>query len=79
MLFRSQIAKLLGKRLNFPKGDLLIHNVAAISEATNNDITFLSNKKYTKSLYETRAKACIVPKNFNDDIEIGRASCRERV
>lgn len=42
------------------EGKLLIKSVAPISAAKKGDITFLSNPKYTASLKESEASACII-------------------
>ncbi|AFC71814.1 UDP-3-O-[3-hydroxymyristoyl] glucosamine N-acyltransferase [Rickettsia rhipicephali str. 3-7-female6-CWPP] len=44
--------------------DIAIHDIKILQEASPNDISFLSNPKYSEFLKTTKAAACIVPKNF---------------
>ncbi|KIJ88623.1 UDP-3-O-(3-hydroxymyristoyl)glucosamine N-acyltransferase [Rickettsia asembonensis] len=44
--------------------DIAIHDIKILQEASSNDISFLSNPKYSEFLKTTKAAACIVPKNF---------------
>ncbi len=61
----KEIARLLQGDLNGPE-DLEITGPAKIEEAGSNQITFLSNKRYTKYLSETRAGAVIVDRETQD-------------
>ena len=48
--------------------DIVIHDIKILQEASSNEITFLSNLKYSQFLKSTKAAACIVPKNFTDEV-----------
>ena len=59
----SQLAELLdGKLEGFP--DKIISNVSKIEDAKNDSITFLSNQKYLKHIYTTKAGIIVVDKNL---------------
>lgn len=47
--------------------DIAIHDIKILQEASSNDISFLSNPKYSEFLKATKAAACIVPKNFTGE------------
>uniref|UniRef100_UPI00404B7DA3 UDP-3-O-(3-hydroxymyristoyl)glucosamine N-acyltransferase n=1 Tax=Fulvivirga sp. TaxID=1931237 RepID=UPI00404B7DA3 len=59
----SQIALLLGGEIQ-GDGDRKISMLAKIQEAKNGEISFLSNPKYEPYIYETKASAVIVNKDF---------------
>lgn len=63
----SQIAEYGGCELDKQFNDTLIRDVKSLLDAGDNDITFLNNKKYITEFDKTKAKACIVP--FDFDIE----------
>lgn len=48
--------------------DLMIHNIKTIKEATESDITFLSNKKYIRELESCKAAVCLVSEDFNAEV-----------
>ncbi|MCZ6908746.1 MAG: UDP-3-O-(3-hydroxymyristoyl)glucosamine N-acyltransferase [Rickettsia endosymbiont of Ixodes persulcatus] len=48
--------------------DIAIHDIKILQEASPNDISFLSNTKYSEFLKTTKAVACIVPKNFVGEV-----------
>lgn len=48
--------------------DINIHNIKTLEEASSNDISFLSNLKYSEFLKTTEAAACIVPKDFTGEV-----------
>lgn len=64
-----EIAERLGCKL---EGDpeIEISAVATIEEASNGELTFLSNPKYSKKFAATRASAAIVDENFSSPIKI---------
>ncbi|MFV9936786.1 MAG: UDP-3-O-(3-hydroxymyristoyl)glucosamine N-acyltransferase, partial [Rickettsia endosymbiont of Haemaphysalis japonica] len=47
--------------------DIAIHDIKILQEASPNDISFLSNPKYSEFLKTTKAAGCIVPKNFTGE------------
>ena len=55
----SEIAAKLGCELS-SGGDIEIHRVAGIDEAGPGDLTFVSNRKYIRSIKSTRASAIIL-------------------
>lgn len=59
----SQIALLLGGEIQ-GDGDKKISMLAKIQEARSGEISFLSNPKYEPYIYETKASAVIVNKDF---------------
>jgi len=48
--------------------DIAIHDIKILQEASSNDISFLSNPKYSDFLKTTNAAACIVPKDFAGEV-----------
>lgn len=48
--------------------DVAIHDIKILQEASSNDISFLSNIKYSQFLKNTKATACIVPKDFTGEV-----------
>tara|TARA_B100000989_G_C19516690_1_gene462032 strand:+ start:1131 stop:2117 length:987 start_codon:yes stop_codon:yes gene_type:complete len=44
--------------------DEIFFNIKTISNASNNDLTFLANQKYINELKTTKAKACLIENNF---------------
>lgn len=59
----SEIIKFLNAEANF-SSDVEIKHLAKIEEASDGDITFLSNPKYNKFLITTNASAILVDKNI---------------
>jgi UDP-3-O-[3-hydroxymyristoyl] glucosamine N-acyltransferase len=63
----------LGEIVDFVDGqyagtrDLLITTVAPLTDATADQLSFLSNRKYASQLAQTRAGAILVPKNLEGD------------
>lgn len=66
----SQIAQLLGGKVQ-GDGDKPIRMLAKIQEAKPGEISFLSNPKYEPYIYETKASAVIVKKDFIARKEVG--------
>ena len=60
----EKILSIIGISLSDSESNILIHNVKSLKEATNNDITFLSNEKYTSLVTNSKAAACLVPLDF---------------
>ena len=48
--------------------DIVIHDIKTLEEASSNDISFLSNIKYSEFLKSTKAAACIIPKDFTGKV-----------
>lgn len=48
--------------------DIEIQGIKILQEASKNDLSFLSNIKYSEFLKTTKAAVCIVPKDFNDEV-----------
>jgi UDP-3-O-[3-hydroxymyristoyl] glucosamine N-acyltransferase len=46
--------------------DVLVFNVATLKNASDKDLSFLSNAKYTEEVYTTKAKACLIEKKHFD-------------
>jgi UDP-3-O-[3-hydroxymyristoyl] glucosamine N-acyltransferase len=65
----SQIALLLGGEIQ-GDGDRKISMLAKIQEAKNGEISFLSNPKYEPYIYETKASAVIVNKDFKSKRDV---------
>jgi UDP-3-O-[3-hydroxymyristoyl] glucosamine N-acyltransferase len=63
----------LGEIVDFVAGryagdrDRKVNAVAALAEASDEQLTFLSNRKYAGQLTETKAGAILVPKNLEGD------------
>jgi UDP-3-O-[3-hydroxymyristoyl] glucosamine N-acyltransferase len=49
------------------KRDILITTVASLNDATADQLSFLSNRKYAYQLAQTKAGAIVVPKNIEGD------------
>lgn len=65
----SQIAEFLkGKVEGDP--DAVVNDVSKIEEGKKNTLTFLSNPKYTKYIYETKASVVIVNNDFVPEKEL---------
>ena len=62
----SQIALLLGGETQ-GDGERKIKMLAKIQEAKSGEISFLSNPKYESFIYDTKASAVIVNKDFSDE------------
>lgn len=60
----NQIAHLLGGEVK-GNGEEKVRMLAKIQEAKSGEISFLSNSKYEHHIYETKASAVIVSKDFN--------------
>jgi UDP-3-O-[3-hydroxymyristoyl] glucosamine N-acyltransferase len=74
----SELAEILAER-GFPNRldgdpDILIHGVNTLSDASEGDISFLSNPKYTAQLGQTRASAVIVAEDA--ELPTGMAALR---
>ncbi|MGX6959999.1 MAG: UDP-3-O-(3-hydroxymyristoyl)glucosamine N-acyltransferase [Rickettsia endosymbiont of Pentastiridius leporinus] len=48
--------------------DIEIHDIKILQEASENDVSFLSNIKYSEFLKTTKAAVCIVPKDFKGEV-----------
>lgn len=64
----AELAGLVGGEI---KGspDIVLKGVAALNDATENDISFLANRKYQSQIADTGAGAIIVGKDFDGDPE----------
>ncbi len=61
----SELASLLGAEVaNFNGNDVDVFGVSTLGEASENDISFVTDKKYTGGLASTRACAVIIPENL---------------
>ena len=65
----SQIAQLLDAQIE-GEDSLMITSIAKIEEARPGQITFLANTKYTPYIYQTRASAVLVAKDFKPESNI---------
>jgi len=65
----KQIAQLLNAEIE-GNSDILINNICKIEEGVPNAITFLANPQYEPYIYETKASAVIVSKNFKPHREL---------
>lgn len=65
----NQIAALLGGNVQ-GDGEVKLNNLGTIQDATQGYLTFLSNPKYEPFLYETKASAVIVSKEFTPRKEV---------
>ena len=50
--------------------DVKVTNIAKIQEANKDSVTFLSNKKYTQYVHNTKASIIVVDNDFNIDDQI---------
>lgn len=60
----QKIADIIGVNLQAGQNDILIHDIKPLMEASNNDLTFLTNKKYTSNLASSKAVSALVPLDF---------------
>ena len=58
-----QIAELLGGKIQGDR-DLVVTSISRIEEGKEGTLTFLSNPKYTRFLYSTKASVAIVSKDL---------------
>jgi len=65
----SQIAEFLKGKVE-GDADAIVNDVSKIEEAQKNSLTFLSNPKYTKYIYETKASVVIVNNDFVPEKEL---------
>jgi UDP-3-O-[3-hydroxymyristoyl] glucosamine N-acyltransferase len=64
----NELAALVGGRVVGTGGETGIHGVAAIADAAEGQITFLTSQKYLAALKATRASAALVPLDFQAEI-----------
>lgn len=51
--------------------DIIVHNVATLRNASERDLTFLSNNKYKEDVFITKAGVCVLEnKVFNKDLKL---------
>src|SRR5688572_29185049 len=62
----AQIAEMIGGTVR-GDGSAVIEGAAGLAEATEKDISFLGNAKYTSHLKTTRAGALLVPADIQTD------------
>ncbi len=55
------------------QGATQVHGVAALSNATEGELAFLSNRQYVSAFEQTKASACIVEERFIDKAPAGIA------
>lgn len=60
----SQIAEIIGAEIEGPNPQATIYTLCKIEEGHEGGLSFLSNPKYTPYIYETKATAVIVNKDF---------------
>lgn len=65
----SDIAKLLGGEVE-GDGDIKLNNISKIDQGLKGTLSFLSNPAYTKYIYDTKASAVIVNKDFKAEKQI---------
>ncbi len=63
----EEIARKIGCDLADEHKDILIHEVKSLTEAGENSITFLTNKKYISEFRASKALACLVPSDFSEE------------
>ena len=71
----NQVAKLINGEVE-GDGEVRVNNVGKIEEAGPGQISFLANEKYEPMVYETKASAVIVSKDFKPKKEIKAALIR---
>lgn len=61
-----------GKEVSLENGrDVSVHNVATLRNASEHDLTFLSNNKYKEDVFITKAGVCVLEKEvFNGDLKV---------
>jgi UDP-3-O-[3-hydroxymyristoyl] glucosamine N-acyltransferase len=65
------ISDYLGCKLEKANPDIKFNNIKVLSDAKGEDISFLSNKKYSALFKKSGAGACIVPMDFSENSEAG--------
>ena len=63
----SSIAKLIDCEIENSNQDIRLHEIKSLLDAGPSDLSFLSSKKYLNDYKKTKAAACIVPFDFQDD------------
>lgn len=66
----SELAALTGARVEGPDEDIEITGAAGLDEATEGDVTFLANPKYTPRVNTTRATAIFLSEEATTDRQI---------
>lgn len=74
----KQIAQIIGAEIE-GRSDIQINNICKIEEGIPNAITFLAHPQYESFIYETRASAVIVSKNFQAQKELKHSPTLLRV
>lgn len=59
----KELASIIGATIE-GREDVCVHDFAKIEEATDGTLTFLANPKYTHYIYETKATAVLVRRDF---------------
>ncbi len=60
----SRIAEIISCSISDQYLDKLVYGLSSLEDATKDEISFLSNKKYIKAFQKTRAGFCIVPSDL---------------
>ncbi len=66
----SELAFLTGARWEGTTKDVEIHGTAGLDSAESGDVTFLSNRRYTSRVQQTRASAIFVSDDFETDRDL---------
>lgn len=61
----SHIAEIIGCSIASQDADKLVYGVSSLKDASKDDISFLSNKKYIKDFQDTKAGFCIAPEGLD--------------
>ncbi len=67
----STILKKISYSEQDPGEEILIHDIKTLTMATEQDISFLDNTKYTNDFKNCAAKVCLVPKGLVDESSYG--------
>lgn len=68
----SELAALTGGTLENGRPDAIVSGAAAVSEATEAQVTFFGNPRYLPALKQSRAAAAFVPLDFAEEITPAR-------
>ena len=64
----SQLAQLIGGRILAGSGEVSVHGIAALEDATPDDATFFGDPKYLLTLRQSKAGVALVPVDFAEPL-----------
>ena len=65
----KEISSVIGCEINAQDADKRFYGIKSLSNASESDLSFLSNRKYIEEYKNSKAGACIVPHDFDDNCQ----------